>query len=179
VSRLKTSARSRRAEQRKLTRERIRARVAERLRIAADWEDFMSSAREPEPEPDEKVCVYCGDWLQCRDHLTPVCYDGARADLRGKTVPCCHECNGLAGPFVAFSIAEKAQYLVARYQRKYAWVLALPEWDVEEIDELTDLLREDVLRNQLRRRLVLQKLCNLELVALGVAPRPIKRRVTL
>lgn len=117
---------------------------------------------------ENKFCVYCGDWYECRDHVTPVLWRRVYRDYKqGETVYCCHMCNNLANDYVAFSIADKALYLVYRYQHKYDDVLALPKWSSSEINELSGTLKQYVKGKQLLRELLLRKLENLDQVSMG------------
>lgn len=113
-------------------------------------------------------CVYCGDWYQCRDHVTPLSWLRVYRDYRlSETVHCCEQCNRLAGNFIAFSICEKADYLIGRYETKFARALALPEWSRDDIAELGGMLKRRVESNEKLRQIVLLKLENLKLVSVG------------
>lgn len=69
----------------------------------------------------QKCCVYCGDFVECQDHVIPVAYNsGNRAIDTGRTVDCCNMCNNLAGDFIAESVIQKAIHLEYWYQRKFS-----------------------------------------------------------
>src|SRR5215471_6621156 len=121
--------------------------------------------------PKRRVCMYCGDWYECRDHVTPVCMSYVfRSYNPDDTVFCCHLCNQLAGSFPATSVQDKAFHLMNRYEFKFRKVLALPPWSEEEICEVRGYLKTKIHRNEKLRILIRQKLLNLDLVTLGYDP---------
>ena len=70
-----------------------------------------------------KLCTYCGDLANTRDHIIPVSYThGFRVFLGTKWVWCCRECNTLLGNKMFDGIAGKAEYLyyalIEKHQRK-------------------------------------------------------------
>jgi hypothetical protein len=119
-------------------------------------------------------CVYCGDFNQCRDHVTPISVESVYREYnRATTVDCCNQCNALAGDRWASTIIEKAEYLLGRYTIRYSKLLREPDWCDEEIQELSGNLREKVRARENLRRLVRLKLENLQISALGYVPTPI------
>ena len=121
---------------------------------------------------EQKCCVYCGDWYQCRDHVIPISYSSSYRNYKPKDiVKCCMLCNSLAGDSLHFSIMSKAKYLYHRYNRKYKKVLNYPVWDIVELNDLDYGLRQFIVSRQHLKRLITFKLENLELVACGLAPR--------
>jgi hypothetical protein len=126
----------------------------------------------------EDRCVYCGDWFECRDHLVPRSFMRVYRDYRkSETVHCCALCNQLAGDYVAYSVGEKAVYLIDRYERKFKKWLELPAWHRTEVNELRFTLKRRIAINEAFRRLITAKLRNLDLVSLGFKPIPIERRI--
>lgn len=126
-------------------------------------------------EPSLKYCVYCGDWYECRDHVIPVSWTHTFRNYKpGSTVPCCNLCNQLAGDYVPLSFEDKASFLIARYQRKFAKILRLPHWTDEEIEELDYGLRALVLLNQGRKAILKAKIINLVNVENGGNPYPLR-----
>jgi len=96
------------------------------------------------------VCTYCGDPATVTDHVIPVSYlarlvdpqiDHPRLQRGLIVVPACADCNGLLGPFVAFSIEDKRAELKRRLRRKYARLLGTAEWADDELGELGGSLR--------------------------------------
>lgn len=124
-------------------------------------------------------CVYCGDFYQCRDHVIPLAWLRVYRDYRpGETVYCCMMCNQSAGSYPARNVQDKAFYLIHRYQHKYAKVLALPNWEEDEIDELEGMLKDYIKGNTYLKQVLMRKLENLDLVSLGFPAVEIKNYFT-
>lgn len=111
------------------------------------------------------VCVYCGRFATCRDHVVPISYIIQYLDLDIKPfrsglrhVPSCTECNSLLGNFYSLSISRKRAEVKRRLIRKYYKLLHNPSWDENEIKKhgytLQGWLREkEALKEQLINRL--------------------------
>lgn len=120
-------------------------------------------------------CSYCGDFNECQDHVVPVAWNsGNRKIDGGPTVDCCNMCNNLAGDFVAESVLEKAAYLEAQYQRKFARALTGTTWTRAELDELSGNLKAYIGNKVFSKLLLSAKLKNLDRVINGYPPNPIR-----
>lgn len=124
----------------------------------------------------ETWCVYCGDFNECQDHITPVCWNGlVRKLVKTETVNCCNMCNGLASDFLAYTIAEKATHLIERYTFKYGGYKSKSKWTMQEINELKGWLRNKIQKNHFLHALFNAKFHNLELSSCGIpVPGPIR-----
>lgn len=95
------------------------------------------------------LCTYCGDPADTRDHVPPISrvsdYEafGLRREVYIK-VPCCRECNSLAGDTLQDNILERAEFIKGKLARKYLHRVSLVEWDEDELDELGPILRTKV-----------------------------------
>lgn len=114
-------------------------------------------------------CTYCGSFSNLqRDHVIPVSSTGVPRNYSlGELVPTCGECNALLGDKMFTTVPTRAAYLLGVYPRRYRKILALPEWDPEELEELSYGLRDVVERGLKEREYIKQRLENLEYVALG------------
>lgn len=71
---------------------------------------------------DIESCTYCGDPADTLDHLEPISRQtnrrrrGKMASC-GKRVPCCRLCNSLLGASDAFTVRERAAFLLMAYAR--------------------------------------------------------------
>jgi len=100
-------------------------------------------------------CVYCGETATTLDHVLPVAVaatlditrQAVRAELKQglSLVPCCAECNGLAGarPFVW--VKSKRAYIQGRIAKRYKRHDASVIWDEDELEELGPALRSTVI----------------------------------
>ena len=99
-------------------------------------------------------CSYCGQPSDTIDHVFPRSVlrnlDTTNAKLmKGLRdilikVPCCQECNMLAGYEVFSSFLSKRSYVRARLRKRYKKVLKTPEWDEEELKDLSVHLRSHI-----------------------------------
>lgn len=102
---------------------------------------------------DDGICAYCGEAAEHIEHVVPRC-----TGLPTYTVPACAECNLIAGgkPFTRF--CDKQEFIKGKLEARYAKVLAMPEWDADELEELGYNMRCDVEAAMKLRGIVLQRL---------------------
>jgi len=73
-------------------------------------------------------------------------------------VPACGECNSVVESQVFRTLGEKRKYIHDFYRKRYAKMLAAPDWNDDELNELGNTLRGHVLsglhgKRKLKRRL--------------------------
>lgn len=131
---------------------------------------FQNSFDKPYP-----VCVYCGDYFQCRDHTIPISYSQTYRDYKpGSTVKSCSECNNALGGKPLFTTTERAEYLLEWYQKRRKKYIEFPDWSDDEVDEMGYNIRVMVIQRRYLKQLYLAKLHNLELTSVGFSPRRIR-----
>lgn len=69
----------------------------------------------------------------------------------GEIVPACRECNGLLGDVALHTVSSRKTYLIGMYWKRYRKLLASPEWEECELEELGDSLRKTI-TDQLRKK---------------------------
>lgn len=74
------------------------------------------------------------------------------------TVPCCRECNSLAGAGFDQTLAGRRVRIAVKFERRHRRKLETPDWSATELMELSPLLRNYVLnalieRDRLRERM--------------------------
>jgi hypothetical protein len=110
-------------------------------------------------------CVYCGEPADQKDHVFPLSR-AARLDLSDqqirkilgqglRIVPCCGECNRIAGDEGFFSIREKRDFIQKRLRKKYEKFLRHVIWDDDEMQELGRNMRDAVLQ-AMKKRYILE-----------------------
>jgi hypothetical protein len=82
-----------------------------------------------------RFCVYCGDLANTEDHFPP-----ASCTNSGFLLPCCKECNGFAGT----DFCKRAEMVKKKIEKKYKKILAMPEWDWEELRKIKANLRKEI-----------------------------------
>src|SRR3990167_4254189 len=97
-------------------------------------------------------CVYCGDTAEEIEHVIPR-HAGGRS-----TVPSCAECNRHAGGTIYNSIYEKQDGIHERLSEKYKKLLGMPEWDTDELSELSGRLKRYVIGSAAMAKIVKARL---------------------
>jgi len=114
-------------------------------------------------------CTYCGMPADTKDHVFPLSIaamlDLTRAGVRKSLgqglccVPCCRECNSLAGREPFTSIQAKRDYIQAKLRKRLAMDLASQDWDPQELAEMGRTLRLTIMKG-IRARLRAEMRCN-------------------
>lgn len=84
-------------------------------------------------------CVYCGEWATDWDHFPP-----KSAGPYGVLLPTCRQCNLFAGTSWPYNLGNRVQLVHTKIARRYRRVLATPDWEDEEIEELRGQLKTRV-----------------------------------
>lgn len=87
-------------------------------------------------------CIYCGVLSSGWDHVPPLHYverlDDEQIDaLDLKLLPSCSECNSMLCGVILTDVRTRRNYVKDRLRRKYRSWLEMPEWSVDEIEELS------------------------------------------
>ena len=93
---------------------------------------------------DLRICVYCGELAHGIDHVPPLTHairmlEISKEELLAtalKRVPCCQECNSLAGAVYHATLSERRAYIRKRLTKKYKSLLAAPLWDEDELSDM-------------------------------------------
>ena len=88
---------------------------------------------------ESRACVYCGERATTRDHFPPYSSD---VKAGGFSLPACSECNRFAGDVWPTNFEKRAAHVKGKIRKKYARILATPDWTAEELSELSGNLRE-------------------------------------
>lgn len=110
-------------------------------------------------------CVYCGMTAETRDHFVPRSWrrsfpnwrEGAWRNVPD-TLPCCGQCNSIAGAHPFETIAGKRRYVQDRLREKYARLLASPFHSEEDLAALGPTLRSHVEKRETERIRLLMRL---------------------
>lgn len=115
-----------------------------------------------------EFCIYCGIPATTVDHVIPRHIleraESAEIDLgrywhvRNKVVPACRECNSAIGGKMLTTIKERRECAHRHIRKKYKRLLGMPNWSEEELAEVSEDLKQDILesikmRDWLRERL--------------------------
>ena len=122
----------------------------------------------------EYPCFYCGLKSESVDHFIPSAYienirlyvdiidttESIKRMVEGKQelIPACKQCNGLASDAFFDTPDEKKAYIKAKLKKRYAKIIALPEWRTEEKAELGYLLRTTLEQSLSLKELVIKRI---------------------
>lgn len=98
-------------------------------------------------------CVYCGMVADSREHFPP-----ASLTMRGVLLPCCLECNELAGTENGTNFTLRCEMVKSKLQWKYRSVLSVPLWEADELDEMGRIMKGEIIAWQKRRRVIQSRL---------------------
>ena len=110
---------------------------------------------------DDPICVYCGDFYQCRDHYICCNWLGSRSYQEAEIVPCCNECNYFLKDKPIFTIADRSRFLYTCYQSRARQFIEMPEWSQEELAEMGYNMRNKILNSLALKEIYHAKLTNL------------------
>ena len=115
-------------------------------------------------------CYYCGDPASTTDHTIP---SSVLKSLRGfdeetrqailkrlpriVTVDACRSCNSVLGAIAYPTLEQRRQHIVRYLMRKYAKLLASPDWEEGELAELGPALKSAVISRQGAKEWVRQR----------------------
>jgi hypothetical protein len=109
------------------------------------------------------ICVYCGVPATSADHFVPLSVIDALSDViadrKGLVlVPCCGQCNSIAGARMFNTIGAKRRYIQDRLRYKYRRHLECPRWSTEEVEELGWSLKTAILSAMAIRQWIEERL---------------------
>lgn len=103
------------------------------------------------------VCHYCGCPADTTDHIPPLTRYHDALELgpfKPVRVPCCSECNILAGNELHISFVERAAYIKERLAVRYTAQLRVVEWTEDELKEMSYQFRVSLERDLGAKRFI-------------------------
>ena len=110
------------------------------------------------------LCTYCGEFADTHDHVVPVSYVRIHRKLEvgnKEAIPACKECNCTLSNKLYITISERARYLQTRYKTKYKNVLNFPNWDIDELDEMSADFKQSILASMNMREITKDRMKHL------------------
>ena len=114
---------------------------------------------------NQDVCFYCGEPGDTIDHV-PSLYQAycvgldeiERQNIQLYLIPSCRECNSLLGARPTTDPVDRRDDLKKLLQKRYKKFLNLPDWGIEELEELGPVMRKEVedsmtIKTHIQRRL--------------------------
>lgn len=84
-------------------------------------------------------CIYCGMGDESWEHWPPRSFTH-----RGMLLPCCLECNCMAGARSPINFRDRVKIVKDGIRTKYKKALKMPNWDDEELEEMSYSMRCDI-----------------------------------
>lgn len=108
-------------------------------------------------------CFYCGSDADSLDHVIPWSfYSNKRRKNAGKApgfrVGACRECNGLLGSSFYPSMFDRCKSVNSKLRAKYKKLFKTPEWDEEELQEVSAKLRQSIRATLTKKREISKRL---------------------
>jgi len=105
------------------------------------------------------ICIYCGDIGKERHHYKEsVANSGKkRSYKRNEVLPTCRECNSLLGT-VNPEFIECCYILYDKVSQRHKDIISMPEWDEEELNELSGHLKRQIKASLSRKKIHLERL---------------------
>lgn len=101
---------------------------------------------------DGKLCVYCGELASSLEHFPPASYSA-----HGYLLPCCRQCNSMAGTAYPLNFKLRATYVNERLRSRYARELRVPEWANNELRPLRYNLKTGIKAWQKMQRIARER----------------------
>ena len=121
-----------------------------------------------------KFCYYCGDGADTLDHTIPVSFYSKLPTRKGiksrytdlvPVVDCCLECNETLHNKLIIDVRGRASLIKERYIKKYKKLLNHVTWSDEDLNELGKNLQSYIIRDQILRENLKERLDHLEMIA--------------
>lgn len=118
---------------------------------------------------EDKNCIYCGELGSTVDHIPALDWVSClgseyftKRKIEFLLASCCWECNDTLSDKDFFTVNDRKDYLLRTYMYKYEGLLNSPDWDEEDINELSPNLQL-ITRNKISlKRIVNERLLTLE-----------------
>ena len=108
-----------------------------------------------------KECIYCGDIANHRHHYSEsVSNSGSVRNYSSETLPACSECNELLGAKNP-EYPECCIYLYDKIKDKHSNLLKQPDWDEEELEEMSPRFKKNIISHINERNIHKKRLDNL------------------
>lgn len=102
---------------------------------------------------ESRSCFYCGELATEDEHVVP-----RRCQTETWIVRSCKECNSMAGGEPFASVVDKIVYIRDKRRKKYSRLLSIPEWTLEEIEEMGHNMRVAIKASMIAKEVVTSQL---------------------
>lgn len=95
-------------------------------------------------------CAYCGQVSDTMDHIPPLSMVASMSatgqECQGPfiKVPACRECNTYLTTLIILTVKGRRKYIKDRLRKKYQHFLRIPNWDEEELEEMSPKFADEI-----------------------------------
>jgi|GEM_PF-3254422 len=94
-------------------------------------------------------CYCCGVVSDCFDHVPPLHYVSRLPEdeinqYKLRKYPICNECNSILNGLIIIDKKNRIKFVIDKLKKKYKKFLSMPDWSIEELEELEPKMREHV-----------------------------------
>lgn len=107
---------------------------------------------------EDRVCVYCGDYADTKDHLYPYAWTGKEGRNFVQTVWACRQCNSALSDALIPNVIARREVVRAFLRKRYAVLLSTPPWTETELAEVEGALLKYRVATDARRRVIQARL---------------------
>lgn len=107
---------------------------------------------------EEIFCFYCGNLGECLDHCPPVSRMNLYPTVPKILIKSCNLCNRLLGARPLPTLASRIEFLLKKYTKKYSKIIKLPQWEQEEINELSGTLKQFIEATRNSKQMAIAKI---------------------
>lgn len=104
------------------------------------------------------LCFYCSGVAECIDHCPPLTLMMYYPTAPKILVKACNECNRILSARPLPTLISRLELLIKKYRKRYAKILTLPQWEHEEIAELSGSLKQYISDKQDSKKYAIAKL---------------------
>lgn len=122
--------------------------------VSKDWQIFCGASCRSRFNKN-RYCFFCGIPADSKHHILPRVIS-KKGFKDTEYVFTCNECNSTLCDHIFLYVHEEAQYLIDKYTRKYGLQTKRVEWDDEEIDELSGMLKQMV-KKSISRKIIAEE----------------------
>lgn len=111
------------------------------------------------------ICTYCGEPANTYDHVPPRHWLSSNPKLvprEKSSVPACAECNQTIGGKLLFGVGSRAEFLKAKYLKKYKKVLNFTPWLEDELEDMSEDFQKTLRATQVLKQIIQERLIHLD-----------------
>lgn len=139
----------------------------ERNRLLRTYGKFYTKHYYDRPPEIGGDCYYCGEFAGTIEHVPPISLIENHPIKEWKergfdiiTVRCCSDCNGKLGNKAYLTVETRLNFLEKKLMKEYEKALSM--WSEDELSELSEQFRKQVVAKQKQKFMLLERIRNIQ-----------------